>query len=82
MTATLPYQVAIAQDEIVVRLDRNFIQPNDLSEFLDYLRIKIVRQQNQLTDEEIAELADEVNRSGWERIRKDFLAGVQCSTMN
>lgn len=46
MSATLPYQVAIAQDEIVVRFDRNLVQPNDLGEFLDYLRLKIVRRQN------------------------------------
>lgn len=77
MSATLPYQVVIAQDEIVVRFDRSLVQPNDLGEFLDYLRLKIVRRQNQLTDEEIVALADEINQSGWERIRKDFLAGIQ-----
>jgi hypothetical protein len=77
MSAALPYQVAIAQDEIVVRFDRNLVQPSELSEFLDYLRLKVVRRQNQLTDEEIAELADEINRSGWARIREDFLAGLQ-----
>lgn len=76
MSTALPYEVAFAQDEIVVHFDRTLVEPDDLGEFLDYLRLKIVRRQNQLTDEEIGELAAEINQSGWERIRKDFLAGV------
>lgn len=73
MSTALPYQVAVAQNEIVVRLDRALFEAADLTELLDYLRLKVIRRQSQLTDTEIAELADEINQSGWERIKQEFL---------
>jgi hypothetical protein len=61
MSTAIPYQVAVAQDEIVVRLDRTLFEAADLTELLDYLRLKVIRRQSQLTEAEIAELADEIN---------------------
>ncbi|MBX3015612.1 MAG: hypothetical protein KF832_29085 [Caldilineaceae bacterium] len=76
MSMVAPYQIAIVQDEIVVRINRSFFQADELTELLDYLRLKALRRQSRLTDAEIAELADEINQSGWERIKTQFLDGV------
>ncbi|MEZ4864400.1 MAG: hypothetical protein R3C14_24010 [Caldilineaceae bacterium] len=76
MSMVAPYQIAIAQDEIVVRINRSFFQTDELTELLDYLRLKALRRQSRLTDAEIAELADEMIQSGWERIKTQFLDGV------
>ena len=76
MSTAIPYQVAVAQDEIVVRLDRTLFEAADLTELLDYLRLKVIRRQSQLTEAEIEELADEINQSGWKHIKQEFLAGV------
>lgn len=76
MSAMAPYQVAIAEDEIVVRMDRAFFQPDELAELLEYLRLRVLRRQNRLSDTEVAELANEINKSAWERIKTQFLAGV------
>lgn len=73
---TIPYQVAVAPDEIIVRLDRTLFQPADLTELLDYLQLKALRRQSQLTDAEIEQLAEEINQSGWKRIKQNFLAGL------
>lgn len=76
MSAVAPYQVAIAEDEIVVRMDRAFFQPDELAELLEYLRLRVLRRQNRLADAEVAELAAEINQSAWERIKTQFLAGA------
>ncbi len=77
MSVVAPYQVAIAQDEIVVRMNRAFFEPDELTELLEYLRLKVLHRQSRLSDAEIAQLADEINQSAWERIRPQFLAGVE-----
>ncbi len=56
-----------------MRFDRDFFDNRDLTEFLDYLRLKVIRKQSELIDEQIAELADEIHQSGWERIKAEFL---------
>lgn len=76
MSVVAPYQVAVAQDEIIVRMDRAFFQPDELTELLEYLRLKVLRRQSRLSDAEIAELAAEINQSAWAHIKPQFLAGV------
>ena len=76
MSVVAPYQVAVAQDEIIVRMDRAFFQPDELTELLEYLRLKVLRRQSRLSDAEIAELADEINQSAWESSKPQFWAGV------
>lgn len=73
MSVSNPYSIAIEEEAIVVRFDRDFFSQDELSEFLDYLRAKVVRNRARLTDDQIAELANEVNSSGWERIKEYFL---------
>lgn len=77
MTIASPYQIAIESSEIVVRFDRSVFQADELTELLDYLRLKSLRRRSQLTDEQIEALADDVNQSGWRRIQEDFLAGIE-----
>lgn len=73
MSASTPYSVAIEKESIVVRFDRNFFGQDELTELLDYLRAKVLRSHSRLTNEQIAELAEQVNLSGWERIKVGFL---------
>ena len=76
MSVVAPYQVAVAQDEIIVRMDRAFFQPDELTELLEYLRLKVLRRQSRLSEAEIAELAAEINQSAWESIKPQFGAGA------
>ena len=76
MSVVAPYQVAVAQDEIIVRMDRAFFQPDELTELLEYLRLKVLRRQSRLSEAEIAELAAEINQSAWESIKPQFWAGA------
>jgi len=73
MSASIPYSVAIEEEAIVVRFDRDFFGQDELAELLDYLRTRVLRSHSHLSDDQIAELADQVNLSGWERIRDGFL---------
>ncbi len=77
MAETLPYLVELGDAAVVVRFDRSFFDNNDLTDLLDYLRLKVLRKHSQLTDEQIAALAAEIKQSGWERIKDQFLGDLQ-----
>ena len=77
MAETLPYLVELDDAAVVVRFDRGFFDNDDLTDLLDYLRLKVIRKRSQLTDEQIATLAAEIKQSGWERIKGQFLGDLQ-----
>jgi|GEM_PF-1516603 len=77
MSMASPYQIAIEPSEIIVRVDRSLFEADELTELLDYLRLKALRRQSRLTDEQIETLADEFNQSAWQRIKTDFLDGIE-----
>ena len=60
MAETLPYLVELGEAAVVVRFDRDFFDNNDLTDLLDFLRLKVIRKRSQLTDEQIATLAAEI----------------------
>lgn len=66
------YSIAIENSDIVVRLNRNTIDQAALVRFLDYLELETIRKRSQLTDEQAAELASDVDRAVWERLRPTF----------
>jgi len=44
-----------------------------IGQFLDYLKVKAIAAQSQATDEEIVELANEINQSWWKDNKQHFI---------
>ncbi len=61
--ASSAYSIAIEDSDIVVRLNRNTIDHDTLIRFLDYLELEAIRKRSQLTDEQAAEVAAEIDRA-------------------
>lgn len=66
------YSIAVENSDIVVRLNRNTIDQAALVRFLDYLELEAIRKRSQLTNEQVVELADDIDRAAWERLKPTF----------
>ena len=66
------YKIAIEQGTVVVRFDRNAIDETALSRFLDYLELQSIRKRSQLSEDQAATLAAEINRSVWDTLKDTF----------
>ena len=63
------YRVDYDGDDIVVRMRADLLSREDLSDFLDRMLMERLRRRASLNDDQIAELADEVDAAMWERLR-------------
>ncbi|MBV9789271.1 MAG: hypothetical protein JOZ51_13900 [Chloroflexi bacterium] len=66
--ANTAYTIEIEQRDIVVRVSRDKIDQEALRRFLDFLELETLRKQSQLTEEQAAELAAEIDRGVWEKL--------------
>ncbi len=73
MAYTPSYQVNVEQQNVVVRFRRDMIDQTALGKFLDYLELESIRKRSQLTEEQAAALAGEIDRSVWESIKSAFM---------
>jgi hypothetical protein len=64
-----PYTVSRNGDEIVVRLHADLFSRDEMTYLLDRLLLENLRRRASLNEEEIAELADEVDGAVWNRLR-------------
>ena len=67
------YNVAIESQDIVVRFRRDIFDRELLTKFLDFLEMEAIRRRSHLTQTQADELAEEINRAGWQRLKSDFL---------
>ncbi len=63
------YNITVDNQDIIVRLNRDIIDRDTLSKFLDYLELETIRKRSQLTLEQAAALADEIDRDVWSKIK-------------
>lgn len=69
-----PYRIDVEEEEIVVRFTRGALGRDQISRFLDYLVLDAIRRRSELTEEDAAALADEVDRAVWDRARSRGLS--------
>ncbi|TAH52450.1 MAG: hypothetical protein EYC68_06650 [Chloroflexota bacterium] len=67
------YNVAFESRDVVVRFSREVFDRELLTKFLDFLELEAIRRRSRLTQAQADELAEEINRAGWQRIKSDFL---------
>ena len=67
------YQVNVENEDVIVRFRRDMIDETTLGLFLDYLELESIRKRSQLTDEQAAELAKEIDAAVWKNLKSAFL---------
>ncbi|MBV9109488.1 MAG: hypothetical protein JO306_08795 [Gemmatimonadetes bacterium] len=56
-------------DDYVVRVRRDLVDRETITRFFDYLMMEAGSRKFDMTDDEVAAFADEVDRAAWERLR-------------
>jgi hypothetical protein len=76
MAAEPAYRIDFEERDLVVRVSRDTLDPEQVSRFLDYLELESIRRRSDLSEEEAAALAREVDRTVWERVRRHLPDGA------
>jgi hypothetical protein len=66
------FRVAMEKQEVVVRFRRDAVDFAALERFLDYLELESIRKRSQLSAEQAAALADEIDKSVWKTLKESF----------
>ena len=73
MSAEPAYNIDWEDEErFVVSVRKRHINRERFSRFLDYLALEQIREKSELTEEEAAEIANEIDRAVWERVRTRY----------
>jgi hypothetical protein len=69
LAADQPYRVEHQGNEIIIRFSSDLMSREEVIDVLDYALLQKHARNLALSDDEIAELAKQANRSMWERLR-------------
>jgi hypothetical protein len=72
MLSTQPYQINSNNQEVIITLKRTLIDTQKLEQFLDYLTIKSIQQNSQLSQDNASQLIDKINTVVWEKHKSLF----------
>lgn len=67
------YSVVVENRDVVVRFNKEIVDWEALSRFLDYLELESIRNQSKLTKVEAVELAEEIDRDVWKGIKHKYI---------
>jgi hypothetical protein len=67
------YQIESEEGDIVIRFDGELVDRSALARLLDFIELESIRRRSQLTEEDAAQIADEIDQSVWERIKHKYL---------
>ena len=71
--APVSYSIIAEERDVVVRFNRDVVDWDAMTKFLDYLELESIRARSKLTKEQAAALAEEIDRDVWEKIKPKFL---------
>ncbi len=69
------FQVQHKEEDVIITINRKFINMNTLENILERLRVDYLAQQVDF-DKNILTLGDEIKREWWEQNGKEFLQGI------
>lgn len=69
------YSVANENGTIVIRLNHAVFDKKRIVEILSLFELETVKQKSKLTEEQVENLATEINRNVWQTVKKKFLEG-------
>ena len=67
------YSYALEGSDIVLRMDKELLEPEFFARFLDYLNVQAMRRRSRLTETQVEKLAAEVDRAVWQQLKSHVL---------
>jgi hypothetical protein len=67
------YSYALDGSDIVLRMDKELLEPEFFARFLDYLNVQAMRRKSRLAETQVDELAGEVNKAVWQQLKPRVL---------
>ncbi|CAC5345982.1 hypothetical protein PA905_01710 [Planktothrix agardhii CCAP 1459/11A] len=63
------YSISLESQDIIIKFNREMVNLELLTQFLEYLELESIRNRSQLTAEEITNLSQEVNQEVWDNLK-------------
>ncbi|ADZ31536.1 methyltransferase [Planktothrix phage PaV-LD] len=60
------YSISLENQDIIIKFNREMVNLELLTQFLEYLELESIRNRSQLTAEQITNLSQEVNQEVWD----------------
>lgn len=67
------YEIKYEEKDIVIRFDKDSVDKNIISTFLENLEIEQIRKKSRLTPKQVQNLAKEVNDRAWKKIKEKYV---------
>ncbi len=67
------YNITLDNQDIIIKFNRNILDQERLTKFLEYLELETIRKRSNLTEEQATTLADEIDRDVWLKIKHKFV---------
>ena len=74
------YEIAKEEDSITIRLSSELVDQEALQRLLDYLELESIRKNSELTEQQAAELADEVDLDVWQQVKHKYTGDKELKT--
>lgn len=62
------YSISLENQDIIIKFNREMVNLELLTQFLEYLELESIRNRSQLTPEQITNLSQEVNQEVWDTL--------------
>ncbi|MBI3960468.1 MAG: hypothetical protein HY328_16775 [Chloroflexi bacterium] len=76
-TVQIGYSYALEGEDIVLRVDKELVDPEFFARFLDYLNVQAMRRRSRLTEVQVEKLAAEVDRAVWQQLKSRVLPDTE-----
>ena len=63
------FRIESDQDDIVLRFNRDLVDPTTLSRFLDHIELAALQKASELSPEQAEALADDIDAAAWEQVK-------------
>ena len=63
------YSISLESQDIIIKFNREMVNLELLTQFLEYLELESIRNRSKLTAEEITNLSQEVNQEVWDNLK-------------
>ncbi len=64
------YQIAYENQDIVIRLPKDSVSKEALTDLLDYLQLESIKSRSALTENQVDSLAEVVDQQVWQSLKK------------
>ncbi|MEH2183878.1 hypothetical protein [Nostoc sp.] len=67
------YNITLDNQDIIIKFNKNILDLESLTKFLEYLELETIRKRSNLTQEQATILADEIDSDVWLKIKHKFV---------